>query len=87
MSTQIPDPAPSLTLERVRADIARILNTDEGEIADTDNLIDHGLDSIRLMSLTQQWQAAGAPVTFDQLAAWPEIAYWFSLLHGGTPTH
>ncbi len=80
------DPAPTLTLERVRADIARILQAEEGEIGDLDNLIDHGLDSIRLMALTQEWQAAGAPVTFDQLAAWPEITYWFSLLHGGQAT-
>nr|PZN88132.1 MAG: hypothetical protein DIU54_03045 [Acidobacteriota bacterium] len=87
MSNTKPDPAPSLTLERVRADIARILQADEADIADTDNLIDHGLDSIRLMALTQEWQAAGAPVTFDQLAAWPEINYWFSLLHGGRPIH
>lgn len=78
-----PNPAAPLTLERVRADIARILQADESEIANTDNLIDHGLDSIRLMSLTQQWQADGAPITFEQLAEYPEVNYWWALISGG----
>lgn len=78
------DPTPTpLTLERVRADIGRILQADDAEVADTDNLIDHGLDSIRLMALTQQWQASGAPVTFEQLAEYPEINYWWKLISSG----
>lgn len=77
------DPTPeTFTLERVRADIARVLQTDTGEIADTDNLIDHGLDSIRLMSLVQAWQTDGAPVAFDQLAEYPEVNHWLRLLRG-----
>ena len=70
------------TLTRVRADIARVLQTDVDDIADTDNLIDHGLDSIRLMSLVQGWQADGAPVAFDQLAEYPEVNHWLRLLRG-----
>lgn len=72
----------TFTLERVRADIARVLQADAGDIADTDNLIDHGLDSIRLMSLVQAWQADGAPVAFDQLAEYPEVNHWLRLLRG-----
>lgn len=70
------------TLDRVRGDIARVLQADAEDIADTDNLIDHGLDSIRLMSLVQRWQDDGAPVAFDQLAEYPEINHWLRLLRG-----
>ena len=76
------DSSSLFTLERVRDDIARVLQTDVEDIADTDNLIDHGLDSIRLMSLVQQWQADGAPVAFYQLAEYPEINHWLRLLRG-----
>ena len=72
----------SFTLARVRADIIRVLQTDADELADTDNLIDHGLDSIRLMSLVQEWQSAGAPIAFEQLAEYPEINHWLRLLRG-----
>lgn len=79
-------PSGHLTPRRLRADVARILQTDESEIADTDNLIDHGLDSIRLMSLIQEWQAAGATVTFEQLAEYPEINHWHRLIRGEVPS-
>jgi bifunctional isochorismate lyase/aryl carrier protein len=75
-------PHTRLTLDRVRADVVRILQAEDDDIANTDNLIDHGLDSIRLMSLVQQWQAAGAPITFDQLAEYPEINHWVRLIRG-----
>jgi bifunctional isochorismate lyase/aryl carrier protein len=74
--------AQPITLEQVRADIARILQADEADMANTDNLIDHGLDSIRLMTLTQRWQAAGVRITFEQLAEYPEINHWFRLMSG-----
>ena len=37
----------ALTLERMRADVAEMLNEDPSEVGDDDNLIDFGLDSIR----------------------------------------
>lgn len=70
------------THDRVRDDIARVLQADPAELTDTDNLIDHGLDSIRLMALVQGWQAAGAPIVFEQLAEYPEINHWVRLLRG-----
>lgn len=74
---------PALTIDQMRADIARVLQADEHEMANTDNLIDHGLDSIRLMTLTERWRAAGAPITFEQLAEYPEINHWWTLISGG----
>lgn len=75
-------PHPPFTHDRVRDDIARVLQAEVSDLADTDNLIDHGLDSIRLMALVQTWQAAGAPIAFEQLAEYPEIDHWVRLLRG-----
>lgn len=82
MNTNDHSTAPSgpLTIDRLRADIARILQTDAEELDNADNLIDHGLDSIRLMTLAQQWQDAGATITFAELAEYPEINHWWTLI-------
>lgn len=84
MTSNDHEPPDALTLARVRADIARILQADESDLDNADNLIDHGLDSIRLMSLTERWQAAGARVTFEQLAEYPEIDHWWRLIAAGS---
>jgi aryl carrier-like protein len=70
------------THNRVRDDIARVLQADPADLGDTDNLIDHGLDSIRLMALVQTWQSSGAAIAFEQLAEYPEINHWVRLLRG-----
>lgn len=68
-----------MTKEELKNDICRMLQVDVGEVADTDNLIDHGLDSIRLMALIQAWTSRGSAVRFEDLAAYPEINHWWTL--------
>jgi aryl carrier-like protein len=63
----------------MRGDVAAILKTDASEIADDDNLIDHGLDSMRLMRLTQQWHDRGVTVPFAELAERPQLSHWWTL--------
>lgn len=70
----------ALTLESMRADIAAMLNEPAEAVADDDNLIDLGLDSIRAMALVQRWIAAGARVEFDEFAEKPELGYWWELV-------
>ena len=69
-----------LTLERMRADIAGMLNADPSEVGDDDNLIDLGLDSIRAMALAARWQKAGADIQFAELAERPELGAWWALV-------
>lgn len=71
---------PPLTKDEFKADICRILQTDVSDVSDADNLIDHGLDSIRLMALVQQWNERGVPVVFEDLAAYPEVNHWWQLV-------
>jgi aryl carrier-like protein len=65
--------------QRMRDDVAAMLRTDASEIADDDNLIDHGLDSMRLMKLAQQWHDRGVDVPFSALAERPQLSYWWTL--------
>ena len=44
-----------LDLERMRADVARVLECKPAEIGDDDNLIDLDLDSMRMLGLVLAW--------------------------------
>ncbi|MEU2562961.1 phosphopantetheine-binding protein [Streptomyces longispororuber] len=75
----------TLSPERIRADVAELLDCDPSEIEPEENLIDLGLDSVRIMTLIERWRAAGATaVEFPDLAERPELAHWTALLTGGT---
>ncbi|MFF2613054.1 phosphopantetheine-binding protein [Kitasatospora sp. NPDC058046] len=68
------------TVERIRVEVADLLGEDPAEIPLDENLVDWGLDSIRLMTLAGRWQEAGAEVAFVQLAERPAIEAWAELL-------
>ncbi|MBV9791385.1 MAG: isochorismatase family protein, partial [Chloroflexi bacterium] len=70
----------ALTFERVCADLADVL--DEPDLAlDADtNLIDLGLDSIRIMSLIERWRRDGVEVSFMELIDRPTLGEWWQLL-------
>ncbi|MFI2606623.1 phosphopantetheine-binding protein [Kitasatospora sp. NPDC018619] len=68
------------TVERIRAEVADLLGEDPAEIPLDENLVDWGLDSIRLMALAARWQEEGAEVAFVQLAERPAIEAWARLL-------
>jgi aryl carrier-like protein len=69
-----------LELERMRADVAEVLYVDAAEVEDDANLLDLGIDSIRLMTLAQRWtEAAGTRVAFADLAMRPELRHWWRL--------
>ena len=66
-------------LERMRQDVARTLHEDPAELADDDNLIELGLDSIRAMALATRWREAGVPMEFADMAVQPTLAHWWQL--------
>lgn len=59
------------SLESVRNQVIALLDEPVG---DDDDLIDAGLDSIRLMGLIEDWRAGGITVDFPDLAENPTIA-------------
>ena len=64
----------ALTLDRLRGDVARILEQDAAMIGDDDNLMDLGLDSMRTMNLVLEWEEAGVPIGFPDLAETTTLA-------------
>lgn len=67
MST--PSTSTPLTLERMREDIARILHESPDEVGLDDNLMDWGLDSLRLMNLVTRWNETGLQLDISELAS------------------
>ncbi|MEO5876789.1 MAG: phosphopantetheine-binding protein [Streptosporangiaceae bacterium] len=68
------------TSERIRADVAEVLFLTPEEVVDDQPLSDQGLDSIRLMTLAERWNATGAEVDILDLAERPTVAQWVELL-------
>jgi bifunctional isochorismate lyase/aryl carrier protein len=75
----MPDTSP-LTRESVRQRIAEVLYVSETEIGDDDNLIESGVDSVRIMTLIEHWRDAGVEVSFVELAERPSLNEWWELL-------
>lgn len=72
--------AADLSREDVRNAVAGLLAVDAASISDADDLIRHGMDSIRMMKLAGGWRRAGADVTFRKLAQNPTVQHWHELL-------
>ncbi|ALG08607.1 hypothetical protein AOZ06_18280 [Kibdelosporangium phytohabitans] len=66
--------------QKLRAQLADLLEIPADQLADDDNLLDHGLDSIRIMSLVDAWRESGVEVGFIELAEEPTLANWRALL-------
>ncbi|MBN2911030.1 isochorismatase family protein [Polycladomyces sp. WAk] len=69
-----------ITLQLVREQVARLLDESPSNLADSDDLISRGLDSVRIMSLVERWRRIGVEVTFVELAEHPTLADWWRLL-------
>ncbi|WP_328409196.1 non-ribosomal peptide synthetase [Nocardia sp. NBC_00403] len=69
--------------EEIRAAVASQIGLGAGDIADHDDLIQLGLDSIRTMKLAGGWRKRGVDINFAQLAASPTVASWHGLLGAG----
>ncbi|MEU1132176.1 phosphopantetheine-binding protein [Streptomyces sp. NPDC005900] len=70
-----------LTLDQLRADVADVLGEDPADIPVDENLVDYGLDSVRLMSLLGRWRRDhGVTASFADLAEQPALEKWVQLL-------
>lgn len=66
-----------LTLERLRDDVARMLGESPEMIGDDENLLDYGLDSMRMLNLATQWSGGGIELQFADLAESPTLGDWW----------
>ena len=74
------DDSNRLTLQLVRQQVAELLDETSENIDDNEDLLERGLDSIRIMSLVEAWRRNGANITFVKLAEGTTISAWWKLL-------
>ena len=72
--------APIPSLEHLRADVARMVGEAPEDIAFDDNLMDVGLDSMRMLNLIMGWNEAGLKVDFSDLAEHTTLEGWWKVL-------
>ncbi len=73
---------PPLTLERMRADIAQVLDEAPEAIGDDEDLLDLGLDSMRMLGLVMNWGKSGIALEFPHLAEHTTLAGWWRVVQG-----
>ena len=76
---------PAVSREQLRADVAELLMESATAIGEDENLLERGMDSIRLMSLVERWRQHGTEVSFVELAEKPTLTDWYSLLAAKQP--
>ncbi len=70
----------ALTLERMRADVAGMLGESPEDIQDDENLMDLGLDSMRVLGLVLAWGNTGIPLEFSHLAEHATLGGWWTVV-------
>lgn len=60
--------------------LATLMDEDLSAVADDDNLLDHGLDSLQVMNLVADLKTRGVPVSVEELARDPSLGAWHSLI-------
>lgn len=71
--------------ELIRGKVAELMYMDAGEIGDHENLLDLGLDSIRIMDLVETLRGEGLEASFELLASSSTVHEWSQALKPLTP--
>lgn len=67
-------------IETLRADIAQMLRLPVEEVLDDENLMDLGLDSMRVMNLLVKWESEGLKMDFAALAEYATLGEWWNVI-------
>ncbi|MFQ7389384.1 MAG: isochorismatase family protein [Escherichia sp.] len=73
-------PAPIPASKAALREVILPLLDESDEPFDDDNLIDYGLDSVRMMALAARWRKVHGDIDFVMLAKNPTIDAWWKLL-------
>ncbi|MHA7845966.1 isochorismatase family protein [Serratia sp. D1N4] len=72
-----------ISIDTLRQQIIPLLDEDSEDIGNDENLIDYGLDSVRIMELATRWRKIREDIDFIALAKSPTIDSWWALLSEG----
>ncbi|TKH52619.1 isochorismatase family protein, partial [Bacillus cereus] len=78
------DESEGITIQEVHELVAQLLREPVESIDIDEDLLNRGLDSVRIMSLVEKWRREGKEITFAHLAEHPTVAGWYSLLSSQT---
>ncbi len=70
----------ALTLARMRADVAEMLGEAPEDISTEENLMDLGLDSMRVLGLVLAWGNTGIALEFSHLAEHATLSGWWTVV-------
>ena len=70
----------TISREWLTQEVLQCIDEDSGDLDADDNLIDYGLDSVRVMGLIAKWEKLGVKVQFEELARAPSINGWWDLI-------
>ncbi|MDQ9490702.1 isochorismatase, partial [Serratia marcescens] len=68
------------SIDALRQQILPLLDEDSEDMGNDENLIDYGLDSVRIMELATRWRKIRGDIDFIALARNPTIDSWLALL-------
>lgn len=73
----------TISIDALRQQIIPLLDEDSEDLGNDENLIDYGLDSVRIMELATRWRKIREDIDFIALAKSPTIDSWWALLSQG----
>lgn len=71
--------------EALRTDIARVIGENPQALAPDDDLMDWGLDSLRLLDLVTGWNEAGLTLDLSELAGQLTLARMWQVISARQP--
>lgn len=75
-------PATQWNIDDLRRATAHALGLAQWDLPDDADLLEHGLDSLRMMRLAGALRTAGYDIPLPELAEEPTVAAWFDLIRG-----
>ncbi|WP_434629137.1 isochorismatase family protein [Chromobacterium sp. CV08] len=77
--------AEAITRDWLKAQLLAVLEDGDDSLAGDDNLLDYGLDSIRVMELVGRWREQGLDIGFEDLARTPTLDGWWAAIASRLP--
>lgn len=69
-----------MTIDQLRDEVSELLDVGRDQLGADDNLVNLGLDSVRVMALAERLRAHGADVAFLDMIERPTLRDWLTML-------